>query len=147
LELIGVLVHDGVSTVHKSRDLDELLYPLVDEPKDGVFFGVEGAELEIEAELVVIDTDVDEQQWWFLCFLTGKLGLKELIEGLEIVKNGVGDAIGDTLINKVDVLFPLDGLAVSANLLHGPEVVIMDFLKLLFDFLLLNIVLCVNSLL
>lgn len=34
LEVVGVLVHYGVGTVHEGGDLDELLDPLVDETED-----------------------------------------------------------------------------------------------------------------
>lgn len=49
LEVVGVLVHDGVSAVHEGGDLDELLDPLVDEAEDRVVARLVRAELEVEA--------------------------------------------------------------------------------------------------
>jgi len=107
LELVGVFVHDGVGAVHEGRDLDELLDPLVDEPEDGVVLRVGALELEVEAQLEVLDVDVDEEERGLGLLLARRLGLEVLVHDLEVVQHGVGDAVGDALVDEEDLLFPL----------------------------------------
>ena len=49
LDSVGVLVHNGVDTVHEGGDLVELLDPLVDETEDRYGVRVLRTEIEVEA--------------------------------------------------------------------------------------------------
>jgi hypothetical protein len=62
------------------------------------------------------------------------------------VQHGVGDAVGDAFVDEVDLLLPLARLAVGAHLLHGAELVVVDLLEFLLDFLLLDLELGVELL-
>ena len=62
------------------------------------------------------------------------------------MQHGVGDSVRDAFIYELDVLFPLTRLAVSTDLLHGDEVVVVDLFEFLFDFLLLRVELSVDLL-
>lgn len=147
LEVVGVLVQDGVRAVHEGRNLDELLDPFVDESEDGVVFEVGASEFEVETQLEVLDVDVDEEEWRLGLLLARRFGLELLVHDLEVVQDRVSDAVCDALVDEVDVFLPLARLAVGADLLHGAELVVVDLLQFLFDFLLLDLVLSVDRLL
>ena len=100
LELVGVFVHYGVGAVHEGGDLDELLDPLVDEAENGVGVGVLALELEVEAQLEVLNVDVDEQERRLGLLLARRLRLDLLVHDLEVVEDGVSDAVGDAHMTK-----------------------------------------------
>ena len=62
------------------------------------------------------------------------------------MQHGVGDVVRDAFIYELDVILPLTRLAVSTDLIHGDEVVVVDLLEFFFDFLFLRVELSVDLL-